>query len=651
MSNRLKDETSPYLLQHKDNPVDWYPWCQEAFEKAKKEDKPVFLSIGYSACHWCHVFAHESFEDSEIADILNAHFISVKVDKEERPDIDSVYMSVCQAFTGSGGWPTSIFLTAEQEPFFAGTYFPKSTRGGMIGFRELLLIIHEKWTNEREVLLAQSDKVIRQLKRDDVTHGYADESLVHSAYKDYARIYDKKHGGFGRAPKFPTPHNLLFLLCYHERYNSPEALGMAEHTLVSMYRGGIFDHVGYGFCRYSTDNGFLVPHFEKMLYDNALLALSYCKAYTVTKKILYLNVAKKTADYILREMTSPQGAFFTSQDADSDGREGAYYLFTPDEVISVLGKENAQRFNRQYDITDTGNFDGSNILNLKKSDCTDNSCEQYLPALYDYRKARYSLHRDEKIITSFNSLMIAALSYLYLVSRDKKYLRAAQNASDFIQKHLCDEDTLYVSYHSEQRGVKGFLDDYAAYIFALLSLYRATLTQEHLTRAKHLCNKVLECFSDNTGGFYMYTKEHEQLLLRPKETYDGATPSGNSLICYDLVRLSLLTQDEKYKLAAERQLDYMFSCACSYPTNHAMYLIALAEYERPPVKITVCTAKSDDADTLPLLFDPDTAILLLTEPTQQYPLKNGKATYYVCRGHTCLPPTNDLNETAKKLKY
>ncbi len=278
MSNRLANETSPYLLQHKDNPVAWYPWCDEAFERAAREDKPVFLSIGYSACHWCHVLAHESFEDEEIAALLNQYFISIKVDKEERPDIDSVYMAVCQAFTGSGGWPTSIFMTADQKPFFAGTYFPKSSRGGMIGFRELLLAIHEKWKSDRDILLKQSDEIIKHLNVSQDSADVADMDLTHLAVRQYERIYDEKYGGFGRAPKFPTPHNLLFLLDYYERYKTPSCLNMAEHTLIQMYRGGMFDHIGFGFCRYSTDKRFLVPHFEKMLYDNALLILAYCKA-------------------------------------------------------------------------------------------------------------------------------------------------------------------------------------------------------------------------------------------------------------------------------------------------------------------------------------------------------------------------------------
>ena len=644
MSNRLANETSPYLLQHKDNPVEWYPWCDEAFERAAKEDKPIFLSIGYSACHWCHVLAHESFEDEEIAHLLNQYFISIKVDKEERPDIDCVYMAVCQAFTGGGGWPTSIFMTAEQKPFFAGTYFPKTSRGGMIGFLELRLIIHEKWVSDRDMLLRDAEKIIRHLKQPEALPSAADADPVRMAVSQYEQIYDEKHGGFGRAPKFPTPHNLLFLFDYYERTNAPACLHMAEHTLVQMYRGGMFDHVGFGFCRYSTDRKFLVPHFEKMLYDNALLMLAYCKAYAVTKKALFLEIAEKTASYILREMTSDEGGFYSSQDADSDGEEGKYYLFTPDEIIGILGKEDGERFNRHFDITTTGNFEGKNIPNLLKSALDDTSFEPFFPVLDAYRKKRHSLHRDEKILTSWNSLMIAAMCALYLVSGKEAYLVAAQNADRFIQTHLCDGDALYVSFHLGKRGVRGFLDDYSAYIFAELSLYRATLAGEYLERAKKLCDKVTSDFGDSSGGFYLYSNDHEVLILRPKETYDGAIPSGNSWMAYNLVHLSFLTDMERYKAAAAQQLKFLSQSAAQYPTSHAMFLTALLEHEKPSMKITVVTDETTDRHTIPLAFPSNAVVILLDAPTKEYPRKNGKTTYYVCRGHSCLPPTNDPKE-------
>ena len=643
MSNRLANETSPYLLQHKNNPVDWYPWCDEAFAQAKAEDKPIFLSIGYSACHWCHVLAHESFEDEEIADLLNQYFISIKVDKEERPDIDSVYMAVCQAFTGSGGWPTSIFMTADQKPFFAGTYFPKTARGGMIGFRELLLAIHEKWVSDRVMLLRDAEKIIQHLNRPETMSTTANPDLTHLAVTQYERIYDERYGGIGRAPKFPTPHNLLFLLAYYERNKTPVCLHMAEHTLMQMYRGGMFDHIGFGFCRYSTDRQFLVPHFEKMLYDNALLMLAYCKAYTVTKKQIYLDIAEKTAVYVLREMTSPEGGFYSSQDADSDGKEGKYYLFTPSEIIKLLGKDDAERFNRHFDITEAGNFEGRNIPNLLKSDPHDKALEPFLHVLYDYRKKRHTLHRDEKILTSWNSLMIAAMCELYLVSGKERYRSAAQNADSFIRKNLCDSDTLFVSFHMGKRGVRGFLDDYSAYIFAELSLYRATLEGEHLEHAKMLCDKVVSDFGDSSGGFYLYGKGHEELILRPKETYDGAIPSGNSLMAYDLVRLSIFTDKDNYKTAAEQQLDFLAQSAAQYPTNHAMFLTALLEYNEPPIKITVVPTEGTDITAL-TFSAPHDAIVILKNNTKDYPIINGRTTYYVCRGKHCMAPVNDLTD-------
>ena len=381
-----------------------------------------------------------------------------------------------------------------------------------------------------------------------------------------------------------------------------------------------------------------------MLYDNTLLILAYCKAYTVTKKEIYLDVAEKTASYILREMTSPEGGFYSSQDADSEGEEGKYYLFTPDEITNVLGAENGARFNRHYDITDTGNFEGKNIPNLLKSDPSDKSFEPFLSVLDGYRKKRYSLHRDEKILTSWNSLMIAAMCELYLVSKKEIYLSAAQDADSFIQKYLYDGDTLYVSFHMEKRGVRGFLDDYSAYIFAQLSLYRATCKSEYLERAKSLFDKVLSDFGDNTGGFYLYGNGHEELILRPKETYDGAIPSGNSMMAYSLVRLSLITDEERYKTEAERQLDFLAQSAAQYPTNHAMFLRALLEHEKPSMKITVATDETTDKRTLPLSFPPDAVVILLDASTKEYPLKNGKTTYYVCLEHSCLPPTNNLNE-------
>ncbi|MGN1415447.1 MAG: thioredoxin domain-containing protein, partial [Oscillospiraceae bacterium] len=490
MSNKLKNETSPYLLQHAENPVNWYPWCGEAFDKAQAEDKPIFLSIGYSTCHWCHVMAHESFESVETAEILNKYFVSIKVDREERPDIDSVYMAVCQAFTGSGGWPMSIFMTWDKKPFFAGTYFPVNSRYGMPGFADLLSAIAEKWHKDRTMLLTSAENIISLLKTektDDIST--SSENLTDNAVRYFERSFDSVYGGFGSAPKFPTPHNLLFLMMYSLRNDNKNALLMAEKTLMQMRRGGIFDHIGHGFSRYSTDKYYLAPHFEKMLYDNALLIIAYSAAYILTKKAIYLDTAEKTAGYILREMTSREGGFYSAQDADSDGIEGKYYTFSYDEILHVLGDEDGRRFAQTFDITPNGNFEGFNIPNLLKSGDMTSDHTSELQKLYKYRKNRTPLHLDDKILLSWNALMTAALSVLYRASHDEMYLQAAQNAQQFIENKLCSDMQLYTSYRDGRRSEKGFLDDYAFYIAALIELYNYTLEKKYLDKAKMFCEE------------------------------------------------------------------------------------------------------------------------------------------------------------------
>ncbi|MBR5217915.1 MAG: thioredoxin domain-containing protein, partial [Oscillospiraceae bacterium] len=428
--------------------------------------------------------------------------------------------------------------------------------------------------------------------------------------------------------------------CY-ERRGDAAALEMAEHTLLQMYRGGLFDHMGFGFCRYSTDERFLVPHFEKMLYDNALLILAYCKAYAVKRKPIYRQIAEKTAAYVLREMTSPSGGFYSAQDADSDGVEGKYYLLTPSEIQQLLGKEDGARFCRHFDITDSGNFEGKSIPNLLDSDPSDRSFEPFLERICQYRKERCALHLDDKILTSWNALMIAALCQLYQVSGNVTYLNAAKQADQFIQIQLCDEYTLYVSTRKGKRGVKGFLDDYAAYIFAQLCLYGATLEQGYLDRAERLCRETHTRFWDKAnGGFYLYGTENESLILRPKESYDGAIPSGNSFMAWNLVRLSQLTDKEIYRCEAAVQLQFLAARAERYPIGQTMFLLALLDEETPPPKIVVVAEELSDAAELPLSLPLD-AVVRLQSPTEAYPLKNGKTTYYVCRGHACLPPTND----------
>ena len=645
MQNHLKNQTSPYLLQHADNPVNWYPWCDEAFARAKAGDKPVFLSIGYSTCHWCHVMAHESFEDTEIAEILNQHFISIKVDKEERPDIDSIYMAVCQAFTGSGGWPTSIFLSPEQKPFFAGTYFPKTARYGQIGFKELLLAVHRKWMEEKDALLKSADEMVSYLNRKDIAKGDMDEKLIQTAFELYKRSFDEEYGGFGDAPKFPIPHNLLFLMQYYEKGKDENAMKMVDKTLLQMYRGGIFDHIGGGFCRYSTDRLFLAPHFEKMLYDNALLILAYCRAYQLTKKKLYCDIAEKTASYILREMTSKEGGFYSAKDADSEGVEGKYYLFTSNEIVEVLGEKAGKEFNQYFDITEKGNFEGANIPNLLQNKGADNIMDEYLSAIYEYRKNRYTLHMDDKILTSWNALMIAAMCHLYRVTANKTYLNAAAKAQEFIQNQLYKKDTLYISYRKGKCNSKGVLDDYANEIFALLALYEATLDNIYLEKAKHFCEKTVTDFWDEKqGGFFLSGQENEQLILRPKETYDGAVFSGNSAMAYNLVQLFFLTEEEKYKELARQQLRFMSGAASHYPAAYAMFLIALSDFTLPPEKITIVAKDKRELAELPCQIPLNTVICGLLSPSKEYPLKNDKTTFYICKNHACRPPVNELEE-------
>ncbi len=648
MQNHLKGQTSPYLLQHVNNPVDWYPWCEEAFEKAKAEDKPVFLSIGYSTCHWCHVMAHESFEDAQIAQILNQYFISIKVDKEERPDIDSIYMSVCQALTGNGGWPTTIFLTPDQLPFYAGTYFPKTARYGQVGLKQLLLAVHQKWKNSREELLESAEGILSFLdrqNREEEKKRDADVAteLISSAVTLYKRIFDEEYGGFGDAPKFPTPHNLLFLMRYYERSRDRDVLKMVKKTLLQMYRGGMFDHIGGGFSRYSTDRFFLVPHFEKMLYDNALLLLAYCKAYQLTENPVYRNVAEKTAAYIMREMTAPEGGFYSAQDADSEGVEGKYYLFDTDEIIEVLGEEAGKEFNQHFNVTDKGNFEGKNIPNLLHDNIITDRCKNYLPEVYEYRKKRYSLHLDDKILTSWNALMIAAMCHLYRVTGKQEYLTVAKKAQEFIEKYLCENDTLYVSYRDGMRSKNGFLDDYANEIFALLALYEATLDGIYLERAQQFCKKViLDFYDEECGGFFLYGKDSEQLIMRPKETYDGAIPSGNSVMAYNLVQLYLITGKKEFEDLAKRQLEYIGLEAEQYPVAHAMFLSALLDDTEMTDKITIVVKDRQDLAELSCRIPLNTVVCIIEEPSKEYPLKNNRTTFYLCKGHSCFPPTNEL---------
>lgn len=696
MSNHLKGQSSPYLLQHAENPVEWFPWGNEAFEKAKQEDKPVFLSIGYSTCHWCHVMAHESFEDPKTADILNRYFVSVKVDREERPDIDSVYMNVCQALTGSGGWPMSIFMTAGQKPFFAGTYFPPVSRYGTTGFPDLLLAIAEKWQNDRQELLESAEQILAHVNRQSEAESLPKEThknLPEKAAEILSRSFDKAYGGFGQAPKFPTPHNLIFLTLYSRIKQQKTALEEVVLTLDKMRRGGIFDQIGYGFSRYSTDRYFLVPHFEKMLYDNALLILAYCAAYKASGEKALLDTAEKTAEYIFREMTGGEGEFYSAQDADSDGEEGKYYVWSYEEICGIHGIERGEQFCAYFGITKEGNFEGRNIPNLLNGNSLSDGFDKEKKALYDYRKSRAALHLDDKILTAWNSLMICAMSVLYRITGNPSYLSAAEKAVWFIENYLTEGNILYVSCRNKVRSGKGFLDEYAYYTAALISLYEVSGRPFYLRRGAQICREARKQFEDERGGYFLYGKENSPLISRPKERYDGALPSGNSMMAYCLVRLSQLMEDQNisahmddgadskknygddFLQAARKQLTFMAAEAEHYPAGYSMYLIAQLLYENPPQKIMVVLSQEDHMEDimarLPLYADVKMSVESVkngeqlkngkivenvenysnsrnSEPYQAeaegYKLINGKTTYYVCKDHTCFPPSNQIPE-------
>lgn len=643
MSNQLKKTVSPYLLQHAENPVNWYPWCEEAFDKAKSEDKPIFLSIGYSTCHWCHVMAHESFESEKTAEILNQYFISIKVDREERPDIDSVYMSVCQAFTGSSGWPMSIFMTWDKKPFFAGTYFPQNSQYGMPGFSDLLKIIADQWGNYREKLLQSAEQIIEHLKNTKSNSNTNNENLLNQAMQIFSSSFDTVNGGFGSSPKFPTPHNLLILMLYAKQNQDFDALKMAEKTLLQMRKGGIFDHIGYGFSRYSTDKYFLVPHFEKMLYDNALLIVAYSAAYSLTNDEVYLDTAQKTASYIFREMTSDEGGFYSAQDADSEGVEGKFYTLSLKEIFDVLGEERGKQFAEAFDITAKGNFDGLNIPNMLKSNKLDANFNNERKKLYEYRKNRTKLHLDDKILLSWNAMMIAALSMLYRVSHNKKYLNAAINAEKFIEKNLCDGIQLYTSWRNGIRSDTAFLDDYAYYAAALIELYNSTLNSCYLKKAEQFCDEAIRLFYDKKhGGFYLVKSDNTELFMNPKEVYDGAIPSGNSIMAYNLVRLHHITENEKYLEFIKKQFEFLSSQASDYPAGYCMFLIAKILYENPPEHITIVLKKASDIEKVKINI-PFLANIFVTKEYEKYPLLNDETTYYICKDHVCMPPTNILH--------
>ena len=655
MSNRLSKEKSPYLLQHRENPVDWFPWGEEAFQRAKQQDKPVFLSIGYSTCHWCHVMAHESFEDDEVAEVLNRNFISIKVDREERPDVDAVYMSVCQAITGSGGWPLTVFLTPEQKPFFAGTYFPKRERYGQFGLIELLERIAFLWKNEREQLFHAGNQITAAINDNRESHRQEpDRKLIDKAYAQLKQQFDHQWGGFGPAPKFPTPHNLLFLMRYADAVREPDAMEMALTTLDHMARGGIHDHIGGGFSRYSTDETWMVPHFEKMLYDNALLLIAYVKAYQHTKRECYADTAHRTARYILRELTSEDGGGFCGQDADSEGVEGKFYVFTPEEVKSVLEEADGAEFCRRYDITHLGNFEGKSIPNrIGSMEAGWERNDERLKKLYEYRLKRTKLHKDDKILLSWSAWAAIGLARAGQALEEKDYLNAAVRIQNFISQKMTDQnDRLYLRYRDGEAAHAGQLEDYAVYALALLELYRVTFKTEYLQEAIHRAKQMVELFEAPQGGYFMTAVDSEQLIARPKQTYDGAIPSGNSVAAMVLQNLANLTGKAKWQEAAERQMGFLAASIVGYPAGSCFGVLAMIDALYPHREL-VCAAKAGLPGELENYWKKHPAdnlqILLLTENnkkalaqcapfTRDYPIPEEGAVYYLCENGVCKAP-------------
>lgn len=656
MSNRLKNEKSPYLLQHKENPVDWYPWCDEAFQKAAWEDKPVFLSIGYSTCHWCHVMAHESFEDDKVAALLNHNYICVKVDREERPDIDAVYMSVCQAMTGSGGWPLTVVTTPEQKPFFAGTYFPKESYMGHIGLMDILEEISGLWRSRRKDLEDAGEQVTAAIQRKTSPKIYGSErELIQGAYGMFLEQFDSVWGGFGDAPKFPAPHNLLFLMRYFEAEHEPRALYMAERTLEAMADGGIHDHIGGGFSRYSTDKKWLVPHFEKMLYDNGLLILAYAEAYRLTGKGKYADTIRRTADYILRELTDGQGGFYCGQDADSEGVEGKYYVFTPKEIEKVLGKEDGAEFCRQYGIREEGNFEGKCIPNRMGGEQKEwGRDDPRIQKLYEYRLRRTRLHKDDKILLSWNGWAIMGLARAGALLREKRYLMAAERAVKFVEEKMTGEGSrLFLGFRGGKMTPMGQLDDYAVYTLALLELYRVTFDIAYLENGIFRARQMAVYFEDQAdGGYYRSPCDVGQLIDRPKEIYDGAMPSGNSVAAMVLQKLAYLTGEKEWQERARRQLEYCIREAGAYPAGYSFALLAVAEAFYPHREV-VCTISDENDEEwkkhvdLTETYGQD--ILLKTREnekvlaecapfTAEYPLPLKGRAYYVCENGACSVP-------------
>jgi len=688
--NRLISEKSPYLLQHAYNPVNWYPWGHEAFEAAQKENKPVFLSIGYSACHWCHVMEKESFEDNEVAGLINEVFIPVKVDREERPDIDTVYMKVCQLMTGSGGWPLTVIMTPEKKPFFAGTYLPKESRSGRIGMIDLVPRIKKMWMSQPEDINRLSDEITTALKHEEagLPGNALDESVLQSAYEELCRRFDEQHGGFGAAPKFPTPHNLVFLLRYWKRKKDPKALLMVEQTLQAMRQGGIYDHVGFGFHRYSTDPIWLVPHFEKMLYDQAMLTMAYVDAYLATKKEEYKQTACEICDYVLRDMSDPEGGFYSAEDADSEGVEGKFYVWSHEEIYNILGPSEAGLIIKVFNIAKEGNFvdqavnerPGTNILHLDKSleqtaaamnmatQNLNDSLNVSLKKLFSSRGKRIHPGKDDKILTDWNGLMIMALARAAQAFSEPLYADAAERAAAFVLNHMrTPGGRLLHRYRDGDASLPAHVDDYAFFISALIELYETVFDIRYLETALELNRFFIRHFWDSgNGGFYFTADDTEEILVRKKEIYDAAVPSGNSVAMLNLLRLGRITGDPDLEEKAVQTGCAFANTVSEYPAAYAQLMVAVDFAAGPPCEVVIAgDSQAEDTktmlQTLMSQFQPNKVVLLrpaeqqspdidrISGFTKSYGSPDGKARAYICRDRNCQLPTSDIAKMLEML--
>jgi len=683
MPNHLATESSPYLLQHKDNPVDWYPWGPEALERSKRERKPIFLSIGYSACHWCHVMEHESFEDERIAAIVNERFVPIKVDREERPDLDQIYMNATQMMTGRGGWPMSVFLTPELKPFYAGTYFPPTARGGMPGFDEVLKAVHEAWEKRREQVEEMAGQLASELNKAGQVAGGGPElstELVEHAVNQLVRAFDSQWGGFGQAPKFPHPMDLSLLLRFWNRTGHPHSLEMVRATLDRMAAGGIYDHLGGGFARYSVDARWLVPHFEKMLYDNALLAGVYTEAFQATGDKNYARAARETIDYILRDMTDPAGGFYSTEDADSEGEEGKFYVWTPEELEEVLGEEAGATFGRVYDVTDVGNFEGRSILNLPKTleqsarilgrdvEDLEKGLAESRCKLFARREKRVHPGKDDKVIVAWNGLMIDALARASGAMDELRYAAAAAEAANFIRENLLRTDgRLLHTWRHGKAKLDAYLDDYASLANGLISLYEATFEGSRLAEAARLLDIVLEHFADREGGGFFYTADdHEPLIARNKDATDASVPSASAMAATALVRLGKLTGDRKYSDAAEATLRAAAGLLQQAPTAMGQMFLAFDFYLGPTYEMVLAGDPAHESTPAALAdirrrFLPNKVLAaalveeeggapaLLNALLAGKAAANGEPVLYVCEGFVCQEPAQGTAAIAAKL--